>query len=714
MPSDGRPAGAVLQASEETFRLLFAGNPQPMWIYDLETLAFLDVNEAALAQYGYTRAEFLGLRLVDIRPEEERARLVAHVQQSRPALQHSGVWQHRRKDGTLIDVEITSHTLTLAGRAAVLVIARDVTAHRRAEAALRASEERLRTVVSNAPIVLLAVDRDGVFTLAEGHGLEMLDIRPGEQVGRSYFELFSAQPDSVAALKRALAGEAVTSISAFRELVFEMRWVPTRDAEGAISGAIGVFTDITERRRAAEERRRLERRSHDALAALVAMAEASVVVAEDSTPEGRDSVPAQEAGERLAELTRQVLDCRHVAIVAVAPGTEELRGVAIAGFGPDEVPGWWRQWESRPRLHERLAAPDLVRLRADEVLILDRTRMPFPRETAFGRHTVLMVPLRAGDTLAGVMSVDHGGQEHTYTPDEIALVRAAGRLVTLVLERERLLHERAEAQAHVLALREANRRMEEFLSIAGHELRTPLTSVLGNMQLSAKWVDMMQLGAAAGAPFERLALVQMVLRRMERQGRVLNRLVNDLLDTSRIQLGRLALRPAPCDLVAIVRDAVQEYQQQAPQRTLRLDTAAVALPVVADAARLAQVLSNYLSNALKYSPPGQPITVGLRVTGAEVRVWVQDHGPGLPDTEHDRIWERFYRVADMAHQDGSSEGLGLGLHISRNIVERHGGRVGVEGAPGAGATFWFTIPLAQPDDGGSGVEGDDKRPDAGI
>ncbi len=102
------------------------------------------------------------------------------------------------------------------------------------------------------------------------------------------------------------------------------------------------------------------------------------------------------------------------------------------------------------------------------------------------------------------------------------------------------------------------------------------------------------------------------------------------------------------------------------------------------------------------------------MTGAEVRVWVQDHGPGLPDTEHDRIWERFYRVADMAHQDGSSEGLGLGLHISRNIVERHGGRVGVEGAPGAGATFWFTIPLAQPDDGGSGVEGDDKRPDAGI
>ncbi len=86
----------MLQASEETFRLLFAGNPQPMWIYDLETLAFLDVNEAALAQYGYTRAEFLGLRLVDIRPEEERARLVAHVQQSRPALQHSGVWQHRR------------------------------------------------------------------------------------------------------------------------------------------------------------------------------------------------------------------------------------------------------------------------------------------------------------------------------------------------------------------------------------------------------------------------------------------------------------------------------------------------------------------------------------------------------------------------------------------------------------------------------------------
>jgi signal transduction histidine kinase len=307
-----------------------------------------------------------------------------------------------------------------------------------------------------------------------------------------------------------------------------------------------------------------------------------------------------------------------------------------------------------------------------------------------------MVPLRVGDSLAGVMSVDHGALEHRYTPDEIALVRAAGRLVTLVLERERLLHERAEAQAHVLALREANRRMEEFLSIAGHELRTPLTSVLGNVQLATKWVDMMQHGTSAGAPPERLAHVQMVLRRMERQGRVLNRLVNDLLDTSRIQFGRLALRPAPCDLAALVRDVVQEYQQQAPQRTLRLETVAVALPVVADAARLAQVLSNYLSNALKFSPPDQTITVGLRVIGAVARVSVRDHGPGLPRAEHDRIWERFYRVADMAHQDGSSEGLGLGLHISRNIVERHGGRVGVESDQGAGATFWFTIPLAQP------------------
>jgi PAS domain S-box-containing protein len=140
---------AELQASEAGFRYLFANNPLSMWVYDLETLAFLEVNDTAIDRYGYTRAEFLKMTIADIRPAEDVARLLADVEQARPAVQRSDGWRHRLKDGRLIDVEISSHTLRFAGQGAVLVVANDITERTRAEEALRTSEELYRRLFEN-------------------------------------------------------------------------------------------------------------------------------------------------------------------------------------------------------------------------------------------------------------------------------------------------------------------------------------------------------------------------------------------------------------------------------------------------------------------------------------------------------------------------------------------------------------------------------------
>jgi signal transduction histidine kinase len=178
----------------------------------------------------------------------------------------------------------------------------------------------------------------------------------------------------------------------------------------------------------------------------------------------------------------------------------------------------------------------------------------------------------------------------------------------------------------------------------------------------------------------------------------LNRLVNDLVDVSRIQAGRLELHVARADLTAIVRDAVEEQRQAAPARTLALQLPTErCVSVIVDADRIGQVVTNYLTNALKYSPEDRPVDVGITVDRHEARVWVRDEGLGLPPEEQEGIWERFHRAQGIEVQSGSGIGLGLGLHICRTIIERHQGQVGVESARGTGSTFWFSLPLEGPE-----------------
>jgi PAS domain S-box-containing protein len=140
-----RRTEAALRDSEISFRLLFANNPHPMWVYDLATLNFLEVNATAIARYGYSRDEFLRMRLTDIRPPEEVPRLLDNIK-NRSVLQFTGSMRHRLKNGEIIDVDITSHTLTFGGRQAALVVAQDVTERKRAEQALQAKDEELRVL----------------------------------------------------------------------------------------------------------------------------------------------------------------------------------------------------------------------------------------------------------------------------------------------------------------------------------------------------------------------------------------------------------------------------------------------------------------------------------------------------------------------------------------------------------------------------------------
>jgi signal transduction histidine kinase len=151
----------------------------------------------------------------------------------------------------------------------------------------------------------------------------------------------------------------------------------------------------------------------------------------------------------------------------------------------------------------------------------------------------------------------------------------------------------------------------------------------------------------------------------------------------------------PCDLVEIVGEVVEEQQLAWPNRRLDLRLPEQAVAVAADRDRIGQVVTNYLTNALKYAPADRPIEISLSREVDQARVQVHDQGPGLSPAEQERIWQRFYRLPGAPAEQEAGGNLGMGLYICRSLITQHGGQTGVDSTPGAGATFWFTLPLDQ-------------------
>ncbi|MBP2018293.1 PAS domain S-box-containing protein [Symbiobacterium terraclitae] len=233
---------------------------------------------------------------------------------------------------------------------------------------------------------------------------------------------------------------------------------------------------------------------------------------------------------------------------------------------------------------------------------------------------------------------------------------------------------------------ELDRMKTEFIATVSHELRTPMTSIKGSLGLV--------LGGAAGdIPAEARDLLTIARNNTDR----LIRLINDILDISRLEAGKMEIRPAPVRVDEAVRRAVQEMAGFARQRAIELKTdVPEGLPrVMADSDRLQQVLDNLLSNAVKFSPKGSEVLVRARAEEGVVRFDVIDHGPGIPPEQTTAIFDRFYQVDNAASR--KTGGTGLGLAICRGIVEEHGGRIWVESTVGKGSTFSFTLPVEPPE-----------------
>ena len=286
-----------------------------------------------------------------------------------------------------------------------------------------------------------------------------------------------------------------------------------------------------------------------------------------------------------------------------------------------------------------------------------------------GARSVIVVPIVARGQTLGAITLVAADRDRRYGPADAALADDIASRCALAIDNARL-HRKAQDAQH---------QRETFISMIAHDLGQPLTAIRGYAEI---------LGHS-NVSQEVQQRARDVIR--SETGRMA-RLVEDLADAAHLAAGQFQIQPVSCDLAEIAREQVDLARARIERHTLHLDAPPENVPTMCDHDRIAQVLSNLLTNAINYTTHGE-IRVRLWVEGEQARLTISDEGPGIPPDGLDVIFEPHRRLASNGDGD-EPKGAGLGLHIAKGIVEAHGGRIWVESAEGHGATFSLSLPLA--------------------
>ena len=674
------------------FAEVFEHSFQSIWVIALDG-TILDANTTALSLMGLTRVDALGTPLWEAARWGEDPRLLTDL---RSAVSAVGAGAFVRFEanvpaagGTVtLDLSFTSLTGRDGRPAVVVVEGRDVGERARAERALRESEERFNRIVSIAADAIISMDETQRITLFN-HGAEQIfGYSPSEVIGKPLDILL---PEGVGARHaQAVQQFAAGPVSARRmgerrEIFGRRKTGEVFRAEASISkvtvGGRQMFTavvrDVSERWAREQERTRLlamatrarEEAEHDR-ARVAFLAELSDALSGSLEYEELARTAARLAVSRVAtfcmvDVVTDTGSVKRVEVQHADPGvraaTDHLRTVELR--------------EDHPYLTKRA----LITGEPEFVAPLEDTRLV--ESAGDERHlealralmltSLFLVPVIARGNTLGAVAFGRTASEPPFSSGDRDLCLETARRVALAMDNARL-YRRAQ---------DAARQRDLVLGVVSHDLRNPLSAI-------AMCVTGLE-HANGNNPAERVEM----LATIRASANWAQRLIGDLLDVSSIEAGRLSFEPHTVNPVRMAGRAIELFEAEALIRSIRLtlDVPETVPLVLADDSRILQVLSNLLSNAMKFTAPGGTIAVVVRREAEAVVFAVRDDGPGIPPADVPRLFDRFWH----ARRADEGRGTGLGLAIAKGIVEAHGGRIWVETTPGVGTAFHFSLPLAR-------------------
>jgi len=628
--TERRRVEAALRQGEERYRAVVEETAEGIFLADAQTKRVIESNAAFRRLLGYTAEELLGMTLYDFVAHDRESidRNTLSVVTNR---QHFiGERQHRRKDGTLVDVEARSSVISYDGRDVMCVAVHDVSERKRSQQALRESEERFQRAMVGA--------NDGLWDWNLRTDEVYYSPRWKQMLGYADDELPNAfdewrrriHPDDLEPVLARLSGYLGSQAPTYevehrlRHRDGTYRWIlsrgaAVRDADGKACQMAGSHSDITDRKRADEELRR---------------SEANLAAAQRIAHLGSWEWDIAADEERWSDEVYRIFGYEPQSFV---PNYEVFKRC----LHPEDRERVEQAVESSLRgegmydINHRIVRPD-----GTERVVHEQAEVRFDAE---GR------PERMVGTVYDITERTRAEQQHAQLLSEVE---------------------------HALALR------NQFLSIASHELKTPVTLLKGYAQL---------LEARARQKNDTGALKPLVT--INRQVDRMTHLINDLFDVSRIESGSVHFDMRPFALYAALEEVLQDVRTSSPGFVLRSHHDAEDLWVRGDRLRIQQVVTNLLTNAVKYSGTRKEADVRIERNRGQAVISVTDYGIGIPRKQQEEVFLLYFRGANASINNYG--GLGLGLFISKMIVDHHGGEIGVSSEEGKGSRFYFTLPVLE-------------------